>query len=118
MLPVFTRDSRGLAAVYFSSKPEKVFANREFTIASFLVDKFHTYDSFLFLNVPWLRASVEATHFGKTCFVIMHVLWSLMRILGCRRPEVWKFEPPYLATMRSPRTPSPSTWVRWGSPAM
>jgi GAF domain-containing protein len=100
MLPIFTRDDRGLAVVQFSRKPEKVFVNHELTIASFLVNKFRTYGGFLFLNASSLHASVEATHFGKTSFVMARVLSSLMRIFSCRRAEVWKFDPGNICAFR------------------
>jgi hypothetical protein len=70
-----------------------VFANYELAIASFLVNRFRTHSSVLFLNALSFRALVEAMHFGKMWFVMAHVLSSLMRIFSCRRAEVWKFEP-------------------------
>jgi hypothetical protein len=101
MLPIFTRDNRGLAVVQFSRKPEKVFVNHEITIASFLVNKFRTYSDFLFVNTPSLWALVKVTHFGKMSFVMVRVLSSLMRIFSCRRAEVWKFEPGIPRALRS-----------------
>jgi hypothetical protein len=74
MLPIFTRDNRGLAIVQFSRRPEKVFMNPELTIASSLVNRFRAYSDFFFLNVPSLCASVEAVHSEKTSFVMMHLL--------------------------------------------
>jgi hypothetical protein len=65
MLPIFTRDDGGLTIAQFSRKPEKMSVNHELTIASFLVNKLHTYGDFLFVNAPLLHASVEATHFRK-----------------------------------------------------
>jgi hypothetical protein len=59
---------------------EKVFVNHGLTIASFLVKKFRTDSGFLFLNVPSLRALVEAAHFGKISFAMTRVPSSLIRI--------------------------------------
>jgi hypothetical protein len=61
-------------------------------IASFLLNKFHAYGGFLFLNVPSLPASLDATHFGKGSFVKALILSSLTQNFNCRRAEVWKSE--------------------------
>jgi hypothetical protein len=74
ILPIFTRDNCGLAVVQFSRKPDKIPVNHEVRMASFPVNKFHTYGGFLFLNAPSIRASIEATHFGEMSFVIIRSL--------------------------------------------
>jgi hypothetical protein len=78
ILPIFTRDSRGLVVVQFSREPEKVLLNDDRTTAFLLVNKFRAYGGFLFLSTPSLRASAEATHFGKASFVMARVLSLLM----------------------------------------
>jgi hypothetical protein len=56
------------------------------------VNKFCTYNGFLFLDTHSLRALVEVAHFRKTSFVMARVLSLLMEIFSCQLAEFWKFE--------------------------
>jgi hypothetical protein len=48
--------------------------------------------SFLFLNAPSLLLSVKVVHFGKTLFIMAHVLSPPKWIFNCCRAKAWKFE--------------------------
>jgi hypothetical protein len=77
-----------------------MFVNDEFAIASFSMNKCHMYGDFLSLNMPSLRASVQAVHVRKTPFVLACVLSSLLQVFSCHHAEAWKFKTDISRTLR------------------